>query len=66
MHFCQRQPNGIEIRELSRSFTFGNQMRVRNNGLGSELSAFVFGTTAENSKLEGDGETTVHSFANFL
>ena len=49
------------IRELSKSFTFGDQIRVRNNGLGSEPSAFVFGTKAEHSKLEGDGEITAHS-----
>lgn len=61
--FLRQEPNEVEIRNLSRHFTFGDQIRLRTHGLGGERSAFVFGTKATDSKLEAEGEITAHSFA---
>ena len=61
--FRPKEPNEAAIRNLSKSFTFGDQIRLRNHGLGSKPSAFVFGTKPMSSTLEAEGEITAHSFA---
>lgn len=61
--FLQKEASEAAIRKLSKSFTFGDQIRLRNHGLGSKKSAFAFGTKATSSKLEAEGEITAHSFA---
>jgi hypothetical protein len=56
------EPAEQVIRQLSKRFTFGNAIHVRNCGLGNELSAFVFGSRAMHRRLEGDGEIVSYSF----
>lgn len=59
--FLVAEPNEARVRELSKSFTFGDQIRLRNHGLGTEPSAYTF-TPAAASKPEADGEVTEYTF----
>jgi hypothetical protein len=61
--FLAPEPNEARIRDLSKSFTFGDQLRIRSQGLGSETSSFSFTPKPLNTKLESDGDVTAYTFA---
>jgi len=60
--FLVSEPNEERVRELSKSFTFGQQFRLRNHGLGSEPSSFSFVHRPLDSKRDPHGEATTYSF----
>lgn len=60
--FLVPEPNEARVRDLSKSFTFGSQFRLRNHGLGSEPSSFSFVPKALDSKPDVNGEATTYSF----
>jgi transglutaminase-like putative cysteine protease len=60
--FLMPESNEALIRELSRSFTFSNQIRVRSRGLGNGLSSFSFTPKPQEATFEADGEITNYSF----
>lgn len=61
--FFVPNPNEAMTRELAKSFTFGDQIRLRNHGLGNEKSSFVFTPPPRESKLDAEGDMTTYSFA---
>ena len=56
-------PNETRIRELSKSFTFGQQIRVRNHGLGKERTTVSFTPRPRASERDAEGGVTTYSFA---
>lgn len=61
--FLATDPSEMRIRDLAKSFTFGDQVRVRNHGLGNAPASFSFTPKPLNTKLEADGDITAYSFA---
>ena len=59
--FLVPEPSEARIRELSKRFTFGNQFRLRNHGLGSEPSSFTLVPKSE-SKPDPSGDLTTYTF----
>jgi transglutaminase-like putative cysteine protease len=61
--FLAPEPAEARVRELAKSFTFGDQIRLRNHGLGGEASSYSFTPRPRNTRPEADGEVTAYSFA---
>jgi transglutaminase-like putative cysteine protease len=61
--FLAPNPNEVQIRELARSFTFGDQIRVRTCGLGGEPISFTFNPRPRERMAEADGDVAAYSFA---
>lgn len=62
--FLPAEPNEARVRELNKSFTYGDTIRLRTHGLGGAASTFTFGAKATTSKTEAEGEVLVETFAN--
>jgi hypothetical protein len=61
--FLAPKPDESRIRQLAKSFTFGNQVRLRAHGLGAGKSAFAFTPVPRDTKPEADGEIAAYTFA---
>lgn len=62
--FLSPNPDAALIAKLAKSFTFGEEIRLRTHGLGQNKTAFTFTPAPRDSRPVAGGEITSCSFAN--